>query len=317
MRKTKVLFIDSTHPVLPDLLYSYGCECDLIFSKTYKDYCDIIGNYQGVVIRSGIPFDKYLIDRAKDLKFIARVGAGMENIDVDYATSKGIQCLNSPEGNRIAVAEHAIGMLLALNNRILIADREVRNGVWIREENRGIELEGKTLGIIGYGNMGSAFAQRLSSFGLKILAYDKYKKNFAPSYVEECNMAEIFMNADFVSLHIPLTSETKYLVNKDWIYSFKNPIVLVNTARGPIVRTEDLVGALKSGKIAGACLDVIEYEETSFEKTSIADAETFDFLKNSEKVILTPHIAGWTHESNIKLSVFLAEKIKKVLDSLN
>lgn len=312
----RVLFIDSTHPVLPDLLHSYGCECDLFFSKTYKDYCEIIDNYQGVVIRSGIPFDKNIIDKAKELKFIARVGAGMENIDVDYAASKGIQCLNSPEGNRIAVAEHAIGMLLALNNRILIADQEVRKGIWIREENRGIELNGKTLGIIGYGNMGSAFAKRLSTFGLKILAYDKYKKNFAPSYVEECNMEEIFDKSDFVSLHIPLTGETKYLVNKNWISSFRKPFVLLNTARGPIVKSDDLVEALKSGKITGACLDVIEYEETSFEKTSIADTETFDFLKKSEKVILTPHIAGWTHESNIKLSVFLAEKIKKVIDFL-
>ena len=250
-----------------------------------------------------------LEQNVKNLKFIARSGAGMENIDLNYCNQKNIVCFNSPEGNRDAVAEHALGMLLSLFNKIHIADNEIRNGKWNREKNRGIELSGKTIGIIGYGNTGSAFAERLKGFNVNILVFDKYKKKYGNSFVKERSMKKIFAEADVLSLHIPLTEETKYLVNDAFIKKFKKKLFLINTSRGPIVKTDDLVKNLKRGKILGACLDVIEYEEGSFEK--MEDGSAFEFLKKSENVILTPHIAGWTVESYRKLSQILADKIKR------
>jgi len=256
----------------------------------------------------------------------------MENIDVAYATQKGIACVNSPEGNRDAVAEHALGMLLCLFNNITKANAEVKNGKWLREENRGIELCGKTVGIIGYGNMGAAFAQRIQGFGVKVLAYDKYKTNFGNEFVKECSLQEIFEQADVLSLHTPLTEETNYLINDTFINSFKKPIYIINAARGKCLNTADLVKNIESGKVSGACLDVLEYEAVSFEGNAFLHSakpskknksdELIDdkdiprpmqYLMKSDKAILTPHIAGWTHESNIKLAKFLAEKIIAVL----
>jgi D-3-phosphoglycerate dehydrogenase len=261
-------------------------------------------------LRSKFKITAAIIDSAPNLKCIARVGAGMENIDVAYATQKGIACVNSPEGNRDAVAEHTIGMLLCLFNNITKANAEVKSGKWLREENRGIELHGKTIGIIGYGNMGTAFAQRLQGFGVKVLAYDKYKTNFGTEFVKETYLEEIFQQANVLSIHTPLTEETNYLINDAFLNSFKKNIYIINTARGKCLNTADLVKSIENKKVLGACLDVLEYEAVSFEGIDYKKIpQPMQYLLKSDKVVLTPHIAGWTKESNIKLAEFLAEKI--------
>lgn len=311
IQKIKILFVDSTHQILPEKLSNAGFYCDYKPDMEEKEISKIIPEYDGLIIRSKIKIDKTIIDKATNLKFIGRVGAGLENIDIPYAKNKGIKCFNSPEGNRDAVGEHALGMLLCLLNNILKADTEVRNGQWIREGNRGTEIKGKTVGIIGYGNMGSAFAQRLKGFGAQVIAYDKYKVNYSDEYVTEKTLDDLFNKTDILSLHVPLTEETHLMVDDQFIHQFKNNIYLINTARGKVLKTEDLVKNLKSGKILGAALDVLEYEKTSFEslhsKEELPDA--FSYLIKSNRVVLTPHIAGWTHESNVKLSEFLADKI--------
>ncbi|MGZ4034799.1 MAG: 2-hydroxyacid dehydrogenase [Bacteroidia bacterium] len=306
----KILFIDSNHKLLHETLLQAGHTCDLNYNWTKDEIISNIHLYDGIVIRSKIKITKEIIDKAVKLKFIARAGAGMENIDVAYAKSKGVKCLCAPEGNRDAVGEHAIGMLLSLFNNICRADKEVREGKWIREGNRGVELMGKTVGIIGYGNMGSAFAERLKGFGVKILVYDKYLKNYGNDLIKETTLEKIFEEADILSLHTPLTDETHYLINDAFINQFKKNIYIINTARGKSLNTTDLVKNLKSGKVSGACLDVLEYEMTSFENldaSSLPDA--FQYLTQSNKVVLSPHIAGWTHESNEKIARILAEKI--------
>ncbi len=312
MNKLKVLFIDTTHPTLIELLTNAGFECVSEAKMSRNKIESIIHNYDGIIIRSRIEIDKQLIDKATKLKFIGRVGAGLESIDVEYAEQKGIKCYNSPEGNRDAVGEHALGMLLCLFNNLCRANYEVKSGMWRREENRGLEIKGKTIGIIGYGNMGGAFAQRLEGFEANVIAYDKYKTNYSDDYVKENTLEELFEKVDVLSLHVPLTDETKFMVNNKFINKFKKNIYLINTARGKVVKTDDLVKNLDTGKILGAALDVLEYEKTSFEelhKKVLPDV--FKNLINSDKVILSPHIAGWTQESNIKLSSFLAEKIIK------
>src|SRR5690554_4763743 len=234
----------------------------------------------------------------------------MKNIETELAAARNIRCFNSPEGNRDAVAEHAISMLLALFNQLIQADAEVRKGEWNREKNRGIELKGKTVGILGYGFMGEAFAQRLQGFGVNIIAYDKYKSGFGNDFVQEVDLPTLFERTDVLSIHLPLTEETTFMVDDDFINRFKKPIYLINTARGKNVKTNDLVTALKSGRVLGACLDVLEYEKTSFESLKAEELpEAFQYLKSSNKVILSPHVAGWTHESYVKLSSVLAEKI--------
>ena len=308
--KRKILFIDSNHARLHEMLMEQGFQCDLFYDKPIDELKRLIPQYDGIVLRSKFKITKEIIDSAPNLKCIGRVGAGMENIDVEYAEKKGIICLNSPEGNRDAVAEHALGMLLNLFNNISKANTEVRNGKWLREENRGVELCGKTVGIIGYGNMGAAFAQRLQGFGVKILVYDKYKTNFGNAFVKESTLYEIFDEADIVSLHTPLTDETRYLINDAFIQSFKKNIYIINTARGKSLNTADLVKHIKTGKVLGACLDVLEYEAVSFEGIEDNEMpEPMQYLLKCDKVILTPHIAGWTHESNVKLAEFLAQKI--------
>jgi len=234
----------------------------------------------------------------------------MENIDSDFAQTKNIHCLNAAEGNKQAVAEHALGLMLSLFNNLKKADQEVRKGIWNREENRGLELSGKTVGIIGYGNNGSALAKVLSGFDTKVLAYDKYKTNYAPKYAIESDMQTIFEQADILSLHIPLTEETELLVNTKFLSQFKKSIYLINTSRGKCVDTEALVKNLNSGKVLGACLDVLEYEKSSFE--NLSDSETLTQLFESEKVILSPHVAGWTKESKLKLAQVLLQKIKSI-----
>lgn len=313
----RILFIDSTHPLLRNRLEEAGFLCDYFPNYQRADYLNIIHQYHGIVIRSKIRLDHELLDLATSLIFIGRVGAGMESIDVDYARSKGIHCLNSPEGNRDAVAEHAMGMLLALTNKLLRADRQVRQGIWEREENRGSEIMGKTVAIIGYGNMGSAFAQRLSGFSCRIIAYDKYKKGYSNALVKESEMEEVFHEADILSLHVPLSDETRYLVNFEFLMKFRKNIQLINTSRGPVVETAALAKALALEKVSGAALDVIEYEETSFEVLqSNAIPPPMQFLMQAENVILSPHIAGWTNESKIRLAEVLLNKILAIFPKL-
>lgn len=310
----KILCIDSNHPVLHETLMANGFECDLFWDKPKEELMQLIPNYDGIVIRSKFKIDKSIIDNAPRLKCIGRVGAGMENIDVAYATSKGITCVHAPEGNRDAVGEHALGMLLMLLNHLKRADQEVRQGIWKRAENRGYEISGKTIGIIGYGNMGTAFAKRLQGFDCEILVYDKYKANFGHAHVKESGLGEIYQKADIISLHLPLTEETHYYINNTFINSFKKNIYIINTARGQCLNTSDLVKHLKTGKVMGACLDVIEYESTSFENMSTSHLpEALRYLLQSDRVILTPHIAGWTHESNYKMSQLIADKIVSAL----
>lgn len=306
----KVLLIDKVHELISDRLKDYGFKVVLGENLSKTELLSVIKDFTGIVIRSRIKIDKEFIDVAENLKFIARLGAGMESIDIDYCKTKSIICLNSPEGNRDAVGEHAIGMLLSVFNKLNQANKEVKSGVWNREANRGIEIKGKTIGIIGYGNTGSAFAKKLSGFESKVISYDKYKTHYSDHYTQEVNLEDIFEQSDILSLHVPLTAETKYMINAAFISNFAKPFFLINTARGPVLETKALVDALKSKKIQGAALDVIEYEEFSFEKiNNMLDEDDFKFLSNSDNVIMTPHIAGWTVESKIKLAEILVDKI--------
>ena len=310
----KILCIDSNHDVLHETLRNHGYHCDLFWDKSKEELITLIPQYDGIVIRSKFKITKEIIDTALNLKCIGRAGAGMENIDVVYANAKGIACVHAPEGNRDAVAEHALGMLLSLLNHLKRADAEVRKGIWRRAENRGYEIKDKTIGIIGYGHMGSAFAQRLRGFGCEVLVYDKYKTGFGNEFIKESTLEDLYEKADILSLHTPLTDETHYLINDAFIQNFKKDIYLINTARGKCLNTADLVKHLKTGKVKGACLDVLEYESVSFENIDIKSLpEPMQYLIQSEQVILTPHIAGWTHESNYKISKILAEKMIEVL----
>jgi len=304
----RVAFIDEVHPHLKQQLIERGITCDDLTKVDSNKVLESIKIYDGIVIRSRFPVDKQLLDGASRLKFVARSGAGMENINIDYAKDKGIALFNSPEGNRTAVAEHAIGMLLSLFNHLNRADKQVRDSIWLREQNRGIELEGKTVGIIGYGNMGSAFAERLQCFGVKVIAYDKYKNGYGNKMVRETDWEQIYKEVDVLSLHVPLAEDTLYLMDEKRFDKFKKPIYLINTARGKNVKTKDLVKALDDEKVLGACLDVLEFENTAFEKMEGSDKD-YKALMKSDKVILSPHVAGWTNESYFKLSDFLFQKI--------
>ncbi len=308
----RVIFLDTVHPILEERLTGKGYEC-IDATSLSKDEClNLITDAVGIVIRSRFRMDRSFLDSAVNLKFIARSGAGMENIDEAYCQSRNIELYNAPEGNRNAVGEHALGMLLALFNKLHTADVEVRNGQWNRERNRGIELDGKTVGIIGYGNNGSAFARKLRGFDVTVLAFDKYKKGYGDDHVSEVSMDELFAQCDVISFHIPQTEETLYLADESFFASFQKPIYLINLARGKVVKTSALVSALKNGKVLGACLDVLEYEKASFE--SFFDQEMnddFKYLLASKNIILSPHVGGWTHESYFKLSNVLADKILK------
>lgn len=313
MLQSKVLFIDTAHPWLAEELTRQGFECIHYTGLSRQEIVDQLHLYTGVIIRSKIKLDAAALQKASNLKFIGRVGAGMENIDYRFAESMGIKCLNAPEGNRDAVAEHAMGMILALLNHLCKVNLEVRNGIWIRDNNRGTEIKGKTVALIGYGNTGSEFARRLMGFGANVIAYDKYKTGFSTDCVTEATMQQVYDSADILSLHIPLTEETHHLINGEYIGRFKKPFYLINTSRGPCVNTNDLVNAIESGKVSGAALDVLECENVSFENLDTSGLpEHFQRLFRSDKVILSPHIAGWTHESNLKLAQALAHKIKEL-----
>ncbi|MCI3937364.1 2-hydroxyacid dehydrogenase [Chryseobacterium aahli] len=303
----RILLLDKNHPLITDQLLAKNFILEEDFTSSYDEVCQKIENYEGVIIRSRIPLDQNFLEKAKNLKFIARVGAGMENIDIPVAEKLGIQLINSPEGNRDSVAEHVVGMLLILMNRLFIASNEVKNGIWLREENRGDELLGKTVGLIGYGNMGKATAKRLSGFGCKVIFHD-ILPGLSDEFATQVSLEELKENAEVLSLHIPLTDSTNYLVDAEFISEMKNDFYFVNTARGKNVETKSLVKALKSGKVKGACLDVLEYEKASFENLE-TDNEDLKYLLNSEKAIVTPHIAGWTHQSKQKLAQVIVDKI--------
>jgi D-3-phosphoglycerate dehydrogenase len=314
----KILHLDSNHPLLRNQLNELGFTNDEDYSSSKSEIEEKIHLYDGFIIRSRFSIDKNFLDKATKLKFIARVGAGLENIDCDYAQSKSITLIAAPEGNRNAVGEHSLGMLLSLFNKLNKADKEVRNGKWLREENRGLELDGKTVGLIGYGNMGKAFAKKLRGFDVEVLCYD-IKPNVSDENCQQVPLEELQKKADILSLHTPQTAITTKMINTTFINNFKKNFWLINTARGKSVVTQDLVTALKSGKIVGAGLDVLEYEKASFENLFKKDAtlsalempQAFQYLINSEDVILSPHVAGWTLESNQKLAQTIVDKIKR------
>jgi len=308
----KILITEPIHSNLSTKLTDNGFQCVNKPEITLEELKNTISEYYGIVIRSRFIITNELIDRAIKLKFIARAGAGMENVATSYAESKNVFCINSPEGNRGAVGEHAVGMLLSLFSNISKSNYEVKNGTWQRNANRGYEIFGKTIGIIGYGNMGGAFARRLSGFGANVIAYDKYRKNYTDKYAKACSLEDLFEKADVVSLHVPLTEETHFLANDTFFNSFSKEIYILNTARGPVLQTKALVDALKTEKVLGAGLDVLEYENNSFEKLfKNGISEDFKYLVECDNVILTPHIAGRTYESEVKMADIMAEKIIK------
>ena len=310
----RVLFADDNHPILIELLTAAGHVCDLHWGLSAAELIKILPAYDALVIRSKFKITSSILDAAVNLKCIGRVGAGLENIDVAYAQAKGVHCINVPEGNRDAVGEHAVGMLLMLLNHLKRADAEVRQGIWRRAENRGTEISGKCVGIIGYGQMGSSFAKKISGFGCEIIAYDKYKSAFSDDIVKAVSLEQLLQKADIISLHVPLSVETKGMVDAAFLNSCSKSVYVINTARGPCVNTSDLLNAIKSGKVLGACLDVLEYESVSFENISAENLpETFRELIASDRVVLSPHIAGWTHESNYKMSKLTAERMIAVL----
>jgi D-3-phosphoglycerate dehydrogenase len=307
----KILHIDSNHPLLWEQLQQAGFVNHADFKSTKQEIEAKIQDYQGIVIRSRFKIDKQFLDKAVNLQFIARVGAGLESIDCDYAISKNIALIAAPEGNCNAVAEHTLGMILSLFNKLNIADSEIRSGEWNREKNRGYELDGKTVGIIGYGNMGKSFAKKLRGFDVEVLCYD-IKENVGDANAKQVSLQELQQKTDVLSLHIPWTPETDKMVNSDFINAFAKNIWIINTSRGKNIVTADLVTAMQSGKVLGAGLDVLEYEKLSFE-TLFQDKNTpeaFQYLLDGRKVILTPHIAGWTYESHEKLAQVIVDKIK-------
>ncbi|MGL6038356.1 MAG: 2-hydroxyacid dehydrogenase [Soonwooa sp.] len=308
--KAKILLLDKNHPLIDEQLLAHGFVLDEDFSSSYDEVLKKIKEYDGIIIRSRIPIDANFLNQAKNLKFIARVGAGMENIDGETAKVLNIELINSPEGNRDAVAEHVLGMLLILMNRLFIASNEVKNGIWLREENRGDELLGKTFGIIGYGNMGKSVAKRLSGFGVEVIFYD-ILPNIADEFATQVSLEELQKRADIVSLHIPLTDLTHYMIDENFINNMEKEFYFVNTARGKNLKTSALVEALKSRKVKAAALDVLEYEKSSFENLDVEN-DDLEYLLNSENVIVTPHIAGWTHQSKVKLAQFIVDKILKL-----
>ncbi len=307
MPSMRILLLDKNHPLITEQLSAKNFILEEDLTSSYDEVCRKIENYDGVIIRSRIPLDQNFLEKAKNLKFIARVGAGMENIDIPVAKKMGIQLINSPEGNRDSVAEHVVGMLLILMNRLFIASQEVKNGIWLREENRGDELLGKTVGLIGYGNMGKATAKRLSGFGCKVIFYD-ILPDLSDEYAEQVSLEEFKERAEVISLHIPLTEQTYYMIDGPFIADMKHDFYFVNTARGKNVETKSLVEALKSGKVKGACLDVLEYEKSSFENLE-TENEDLKYLLASEKAIVTPHIGGWTVQSKEKLAQVIVDKI--------
>lgn len=309
--KKKILLIDAPHPLLKERLLNLGYEVHPHYDTPKEEIQNMLPGYFGVVMRSRIPADRAFIDAAENLAFIAREGVGTEHIEVDYAESKGIRVLISPEGSRDTVAEHALGLLLSLMNNLSRADRQVRQGEWIREGNRGVEIKGKTVGILGYGNMGTALAQRLAGFQCRVIAFDKYKKDYGDRYAAAVDLETLWRESDILSLHIPYMESNHHFVDGDFIDRFRKPIYLVNTARGLVLHTADLVERLQNGHVRGAALDVLEYEEGSFNFLDFDSLpEPFHYLQRADNVVLSPHIAGWSVESKAGHGRVLADKIE-------
>lgn len=306
----KIYVLDQVHPILMERLNKQGHFCVDATQFSFEDLLAVKDDVEGIIIRARFFLSADWLSNFSSLQFIARSGSGLENIDVNFCNEKNINLFNSPEGNRNAVAEHALGMLLSLMNKIQRSHQQIKNGIWKREENRGEELDGKTVGIIGFGNNGAAFAKKLRGFDVKILAYDKYKTGFGDSWVQESTLEAILKNADIISLHIPQNKETIHWVNDAFIASVEKPFYLLNLSRGKIVDTESLVRGLASQKIKAAGLDVLEYESKDFESIFAQQLPAaLNYLLQSNRVILTPHVGGWTRESYFKLSNILADKI--------
>jgi D-3-phosphoglycerate dehydrogenase len=305
MTKGKILIIDDLHPAFKEKAIELGYEVDDLPEITRAETLAVLADYIGIAVRTKFRIDQELMEAGVNLKFVARAGAGLDNIDVAFASSKDIQLINAPEGNRDALGEHAMALLLTLMNKVRKADTEIRNGVWDREGSRGWELKGKTVGIIGYGFMGSSFAKKLSGFEVKVIAYDKYKTGFSDQYATECSMEEIVKHSDVLSFHIPLTTETRQMVDEEYLLHFKKQIFFINSARGEIVDTKAVLNAIKNDKILAAGFDVLEVEKFP----ALAEQSWYQELVESGKVILTPHVGGWTFESYRKISEVLAFKL--------
>lgn len=304
---SKILIVDDLHPVFKNRAEQSGYVVDDRPDITRAETLSIISGYDGIAVRTKFKIDRELMEAAPGLRFVARAGAGLDNIDEAFAREKNITLINAPEGNRDALGEHALAMLLSVINNLRKSDMEIRNGIWDREGSRGWELKGKTVGIIGYGFMGSSFAKKLSGFEVKVLAYDKYKTGFSDAYAQECSMEEIVKHSDVLSLHIPLTAETRQMVDAEYLYHFKKNIFFINTARGEIVNTKAVLDAIGSGKIMGAGLDVLEVEKFP----ALGEQPWFKELTASPKVLLSPHVGGWTFDSYRRISEVLAEKLEQ------
>jgi len=309
----KCLIVDKMHEETTDMLVEIGLKVDYEPHITREEIKSVISEYHGIIIRSKTPLDKELIDLATNLHFVGRAGAGVDNLDVDYLKAKDIAIMNAPEGNRNALGEHTVGMLLSLLNNIAKSDREVRNLSWDREGNRGYELFGKTVSLLGFGNMGEAFARKLKAFDCKVLAYDKYKKSFGSEYAIEASLDQIYSESDVFSIHVPLTEETRGMVNEVFLNKFQKKIYLLNTSRGEVLPFNACLHGLKQGIIKGVGLDVLENEKLN--ELDVNQKSAFEYLATSDKVIMTPHIAGWSFESYKKISLVLREKIKQFMEA--
>lgn len=309
----KVLLIDEMHPSMVPLLEELGLEADVRTDLDYTQASEVIGNYEGLLIRSKFFIDEEFLEKGAKLRFIGRAGAGLDLIDLEACQRRGIAVFAANEANKTAVAEHLLGMVLSLLNNISRSNTEVRNGLWLREANRGEELAGKTVGVIGFGNNGSESARRFATFGCRVLAFDKYKTGFGSEDIRESTLEEIFEEADLLTLHIPLTHETRAWINEDFFNRFRKNIYFCNLARGEIMVQADLVRALESGKVKGACLDVLENEK--LKTLSPEQKIRFDYLKDHPRVLITPHVAGWTLESYEKINQVLSRKIAEFIGS--
>lgn len=309
----RILFLNACDDYLPDTLRRHGFQCDFDLTDSYDQLIEKVDQYHGIILRSRHPIDATVLEHATNLQFIARLGVGLEHVDRRAAAAMGVKVLNSPEGSRDAVAEHAIGLIIGLLRHIPRANREIRNGIWNRKGNTGREIRGKTVGIMGYGNMGSALAERLAVFGCEIIAYDRYRTGFGTSTVREVDLAELWERTDILSLHFPISRENRHFVDAAFLEKFRKSIWLINTARGEILETAAVVDGLKNDRIRGAALDVLEYEEGSFANFSFDDLpEDFRYLTASDRVILTPHLGGITQEAMVNHAYVLAEKILRL-----
>lgn len=308
IENNKILIVDPMHESILPLLSEAGFDANYQPQMTRRELLSIIENYCGLILRNKTNIDAELIDKGTRLRFVARAGAGIDQMDVEYLKSKNIAIVNAPEGNRDALGEHALGMLLNLTHKINVADNEVKHGIWNRESNRGFELKDKTVGIYGFGYMGQALAEKLDSLGCRIIAYDKFKRNFSNQYVKEVNLADFKAQTEILSLHIPLTKETQFLFNYDTLRQYPKLKIIINTARGKILKLEDSIRLMEEGKLFGLGLDVLENEPISpYVKKAL-----FKRLTNLQNVILTPHVAGWTHESYLKINKVLVSKISNL-----